>query len=179
MPSYYVVEQGKLNSTLQPPIGLMPIAHGHAMLQPPLMVRLHRSFRAWGEAGYSPGPITPQRVFAGAEGQLAFSFAEGQHPARLMQNVGAAQDLAAWLVLLDKWAGTQNVIEQAQAVWSPQQLASALPFVTPAFLPGTLVAYPPANWVRVARAIAYTLAPEAPAGSFAAGDGPHASVSQQ
>jgi hypothetical protein len=75
--------------------------------------------------------------------------------------VGAAPDLASWIVLLDKWMATQEVIESARAVWSSQELATALPFVTPAFLPASLVSFPPQNWVRAARAIAFSLLPAA------------------
>jgi hypothetical protein len=167
MSSYFVVDEGRLRSTIQPPVGLIPIVHGHAMLLPPLAAHLHRNFRTWGNAGFSPGPITPQRVFIGSEGQLAFSFADGQMPNGLLANVGAGPDLAAWLVLLDKWMATQDVIESARALWSTQELATALPFVTPAFLPASLVSFPPQNWVRTARAIALALLPTA-AGAQAA-----------
>lgn len=157
MPSYFIVDEGRLRSTIEPPVGLIPIVHGHTMLLPPLAIPLHRNFRTWGDAGFSPGTITPQRSFVGPQGQLAFSFAEGQMPNGLLANVGAAPDLAAWLVLLDKWMATQDVIESARAVWSSQELATALPFITPAFLPASLVSYPPENWVRTARAIAHSL----------------------
>lgn len=159
MTSYIVVDEGRLISSLQPPVGLMPIVHGASMLQPQYASELHRTFSTWAAAGFSPGAITPQRVFIGPEAKLAFAFDEGELPQGLMVTVGAAPDLAAWLVLLDKWMDTGDVVAGARAVWSPLQMAAALPFITPAFLPPVLVSYPPENWVRVARAVAVGLAP--------------------
>ncbi len=159
MTRYFWVEQGQLQSSPQPPVGLMPVANAGAMLLPPLAEPLHRHFRLWGDVGRSPGEITPQRVFVGSGGQLAFAFADGQSPASLFAGVGASPDLAAWLVLLDKWMETAEMIQGARAVWSAQELAGALPFVTPAFLPSVLVAYPPENCARVARTLAHALLP--------------------
>lgn len=154
MPNYFIVENGQLQSSTRPPVGLMPFTHAGAMLQPALTGALHRSLRAWGDAGYSPGPLTPQSIFVGADGRLAQFVDDNRHPTPLTSVPGAAQDLAAWLVLLDKSLPTEVVVAHAAAVWSRAELATALPFVTPVFLPAALVHYPPENWVRVARALA-------------------------
>ena len=154
MPTYYSIHDGQLQSSPRPPVGLMPMTHAGAMAQPLPMQTLHRSLRAWGDAGFSPGPITPQSAFVGADGRLAFLFDDRQRPAALTPTPGPAQDVAAWLVLLDKRLPTDGVVSSAATVWSHTELTAALPFVTPVFLPAALVLYPPENWVRVAHALA-------------------------
>jgi hypothetical protein len=65
-----------------------------------------------------------------------------------------AQELAAWLVLLDKWMETFVVIARARSIWSVQELAGALTFTSRPFLPAAIVHMPPDNWERVAQALA-------------------------
>ncbi len=154
MPNYVFIQNGHLQSNPRPPLGHLPFTHAQELLQPALVEALHRSFRAWGDAGFSPGALVPQVVLVAADGSLAILYDGKRRPAPLTQLTGAAPDLAAWLVLLDKSLSTDAVMAPAAGVWTPGELATALPFVTPAFLPEALVRYPPVNWVRVARALA-------------------------
>jgi hypothetical protein len=147
---FYFIQGEKLSSASFPPASYRRL-YGTPQLLPPLITELHRSFRAWGELGYRPGPIAAERIWFGTEGELAI--AGKAAPSRLHQ-VGLAPDLAAWLVLLDKWMETFVVIARARSVWNTLELAAALPFMTPAFLPPSLVAQPPDNWTRVAQALA-------------------------
>jgi hypothetical protein len=150
---YYFVRDGNLASALHPPASYERLVHNPHLL-PPVISELHRSFRAWGVLGYAPGPVIAERIWLSQAGGLAI--AAQASPGRLHQ-VGLAPDLAAWLVLLDKWMETFVVIARARSVWKPHELAAALPFLTPAFLPPPLVAQPPNNWVRVAQALAETV----------------------
>jgi hypothetical protein len=68
-----------------------------------------------------------------------------------------ALDLAAWLVLLDKWMETFVVISRARATWTPLELAGALRFTTPPYLPAPLTTEPPDNWTRVAHALSVAI----------------------
>ncbi len=157
---YYFVAQERIVYTPKPPLGMKPLKHNLARLLPPLIGALHTSFRAWGVAGYSPGPITPNRVYFNEQGNIAFAFAfdDEERPLPLLQ-AGAGRDLAAWLVLLDKWMETYVIIARARMVWNLHELASALSFLSPAFLPVRLAAHPPNdNWERVAIALSITLA---------------------
>lgn len=124
---------------------------------PPQITTLHEQFHAWGTAGYSPGPVLAHRIWLGQDMALYFHFAGEDRP----QPLGAsdfALDLAAWLVLLDKWMETYVVIARARAIWTPNELAGALRFTTPAYLPPQLVDEPPDNWTRVAHALAVAIA---------------------
>jgi len=150
---FYAIRDHTVFSQPQPPAGLRPIASLHGELAPPVISRLHESLHAWGELGLSPGLITPDRIWCNAEGALAFAFERNAAPPPL-SHVGMAQELAAWLVLLDKWMDTFVVIARARAVWSVQELAGALTFTSKPFLPAALVYMPPDNWVRVAAALA-------------------------
>ncbi len=131
-------------------------------LLPPVITNLHQNFQAWGALGYSPGPITPNRIWLNADGALAF--VRNCQPKPLLA-IGPAPDLAAWLVLLDKWMETFVVVARARAVWNVPTLAGALSFMSPAFLPSALVMYPPNNWTRVAHALAVALADRPLAGA--------------
>lgn len=153
---YYFIEQQRLHHQPAPPAGVRPLKHNLGLLLPPLISHLHASFHAWGQLGYSPGPLSPKRVYFNAAGLVAFEFFDRQKPLPLSQ-AGVGPDLAAWLVLLDKWMETYVIIARARTTWSLQELASALSFVTPAFLPTRLTAHPPANWERVAVALAMTI----------------------
>ena len=155
---FYFVEQTRLVYADKPPLGMKPLKHNLALLLPPLIGKLHTSFRAWSIAGYSPGPIMPNRFYFNEQGHIAFEFDAPYRPLPLSQ-AGAGLDLAAWLVLLDKWMETYVIIARARTVWRLQELASALSFLTPAYLPIRLTAHPPHdNWERVAVALAITLA---------------------
>lgn len=161
---FYAIRNHTVFSQPQPPAGLYPIAALHGDLLPPVVFKLHESLRAWGDLGLSPGTITPERIWCNAEGALAFTFEHGAAP-RPLSHVGMAQELAAWLVLLDKWAAPFVAIAQARALWSAQELAGALTFTSPPFLPVALVYMPPDNWARVAAALAEAVGAGAPAGS--------------
>lgn len=154
---YYFTEQQRLVYRKLPPAGVKPLKHNLGFLLPPLISELHASFHAWGVIGYSPGPLSPNRVYCNADGLVAFYFDDSDKPLPLLQ-VGSGPDLAAWLVLLDKWMETYVVIARARMMWNLRELASALSFVTPAYLPTRLAAHPPNNWERVAVALSLVLA---------------------
>jgi hypothetical protein len=150
--SFYTVREDRLEQTTTPPPEARPLAQVGAALLPPLISDLHQSLRAWAALGKRPGGITADRVWVHpTTGILTLRL--GAPPHDLLHG-SLGPDLAAWLVLLDKWMETFVVIARARAVWTPAELAVALPFVTPAWLPPALVAQPPDNWLRVARALA-------------------------
>ncbi len=122
---------------MQPPEGAVQLAVNPQLL-PPAISDLHSAFAAWGRAGWSPGPLTPVRVWVNAAGALAVEFLGDRRPVPLMQ-VGSAPDLAAWLVLLNKYMETFVVIARAREVWTVDELAGALGFLSPAYLPPKLV----------------------------------------
>jgi hypothetical protein len=150
---FYQVAGGRLTATEQASTGMAPIVTLGAAVLTPQLGELHYHFHAWGENGLSPGAITADRVWCAPNGELAFRFVNGVAPQPLT-HVGLARELAAWLVLLDKWMDTYTVVRQAQRRWSTEILGGALGFLTPAFLPAALVAQPPDNWQRVADALA-------------------------
>jgi len=155
--AYYSIINGKLVVSAEPPEGAKPFKHQLRLLLPPLVTELHKSIRAWSIAGYSPGAIWTRRIYFNERGLITFRFLNGSKPQTVMA-IGGAADLAAWLVLLDMWMETFVVLARARTVWSIAELTAALPFVTPAYLPDKLVAHPPDNWERVARALALSLA---------------------
>lgn len=155
--TYFSIVNGRLHEQESAPQGAKPFKHQLALLLPPLVTELHHAFRAWGDAGYSPLMIDARRIYFNAHGELAFHFKDADRPLPLMQ-VGAAPDLAAWLVLLDKWMETFVVVARARMVWRVAELSSALTFLSPAYLPPKLVAHPPNNWERVAQALAAVVA---------------------
>ncbi len=158
---FYTIRNHQLFLSPQPPAGMRPITALRSQLLPPRISQLHERLHEWGELGLSPGPITPDRIWCtlsdGDEAQLAFSFDAGASP-RPLTHVGLAQELAAWLVLLDKWMETFVVIARAREVWTVQELAGALTFTSRAFLPVALIHMPPDNWQRVAMALAIAVA---------------------
>jgi hypothetical protein len=160
--TYYMVHDEKLVRTTTPPAGLRRWQTANAQLHPPLVTALHRSLQAWGDVGYSPGPIAAANIWFSEDGALAI--AKETPPKPLMQ-IGLAPDLAAWLVLLDQSMATFVVVARARALWSVEELAAALTFLTPAFLPRELVEQAPNNCERVAQAVAAAVA-----------DGPMATV---
>jgi hypothetical protein len=155
--TYYSIVDNKLFASAEPPPAAKLFKHQLKLLLPPLVTELHQAFRAWGVAGLSPGPVLARRIYFNKEGTLAFHFLEGARP-KSVKTVGGAPDLAAWLVLLDKWIETFVVLARARTVWSPEELTSALTFLTPAYLPDKLVAHPPDNWESVAQALALIVA---------------------
>jgi hypothetical protein len=129
-----------------------------------MVTELHRSLHAWGTLGKRPGLLTADRVWATQDGVLVVYFEEGQAPYPML-HVGMAPDMATWFVLLDKWMETFVVVSRARTVWTPDELAAAMIFVNPMWLPKALAAQPPNNWVRVVRALAVALADGPLAGS--------------
>lgn len=155
--SYYTIISDQAMRLAEPPAGAKLLKHNLKLLLPPLVTEMHRSFQAWGEAGLSPGPVNARRTYFNEQGVVAFHFMEGTEPKALGQ-AGLAPNLAAWLVLLDKWMETFVVVARARTIWSVEELSYALTFLTPAFLPDKLVAHPPDNWERVAQALAVAVA---------------------
>jgi hypothetical protein len=154
---YYFVREHELHATEQPPAGAQRFAQLGQTLQPALITQLHSSLHAWGVLGKRPGLLTQERVWATPDGTLVVHFEAGQSPYPLL-HVGMAPDLATWFVLLDKWMETFVVVARARTVWTPNELASAMTFVNPLWMPRPLVAQPPNNWVRVVRALAAAVA---------------------
>ena len=150
---YFEAENGQLVATVTLPAGAAPIATVQQQMLPPQITELHRRFRAWGDAGMSPGPVTPARTWCGADGRLYFKFAENDSP-QALTHVGLARELAAWLVMLDLWMETFVIVARARTVWSTGELAAALSFTTPSFLPPALVTSGANPWQRVALALA-------------------------
>jgi hypothetical protein len=157
MQHFAMLQDDHVVTYFQPPVGLQPLLAHTDRLLPPVVGAMHRAFWGWGKAGYSPGPVIAERVWFSQEGQIAFVVQASQSPRPLMQ-VGLGPDLAAWLVLLDKWVETFVVIARARAVWPVSELAGALSFLTPAFLPRSLVRQIPDNWARVAEALSIAVA---------------------
>jgi hypothetical protein len=171
MTQYKMIRDGTLWSTSMPPDSTQNILLASDLLLPPLITDLHRSLRAWSTAGYTPGFIDPARVFINGAGIVAFAFADTESPARLPQNIGAAPDLAGWLILLDKWMETFVVVARARHVWTPAELSAALPFISPVYQPTTLIELAPVNWARVGRAVAEAVA-DGPLKGSEEGEGP-------
>src|SRR5690606_14802925 len=128
--NYFGITNGYLRRWPHPPLNMRLWAGNPPEFLPPLIGALHRNFAEWGKLGYSPGPILPERIWLGARGELAFSFAEGTSPQPALQ-VGIAPELAAWFVLLDNSMETFVVIARARATWPGEELARALIFLTP------------------------------------------------
>lgn len=139
---YYRVKDGRLESLQTPPLAAKRLDQGASWLLLPLVSQLHHQFQTWAATGCSPGPVIPERVWINPQGELAFYFVHGRRPQPQMQ-VGLAPDLAAWLVLLDKWMDTFVVVARARTIWSVTQLGAALSFMSSAFLPKQLVVQPP------------------------------------
>jgi hypothetical protein len=155
--SFFAVRNQVLERSEQPPVGAAPLALQGAALLPPLISALHENFAAWAMVGACPGPVHAARLWIGRDGTPFFHFAPDNRP-RPLHQVGLAPDLAAWLVLLDQWMETFVVVARARSVWSPAQLAAALPYTSPAFLPPPLLAHNANNWRRVAVALALAVA---------------------
>lgn len=154
---YFEAENGQLVATVLPPAGAAPIAAVAHLLLPPQIEALHRRFRGWGEAGMSPGAVTPARTWCGDDNRLFFRFDDGHSPLPLT-HVRLARELAAWLVMLDQWLETDVIMARARNVWSTGELAAALSFMTPVFLPSALQTVDAHHWERVALALARIVA---------------------
>lgn len=154
---YYSVRDNTFVASSQPPQEAQRLAQLSKSLLPPLVTELHRSLHSWGTLGKRPGLLTPERVWATPEGTLHIYFEEGQTPYPLL-HIGMAPDLATWFVLLDKWMETHVVVARARTVWTPVELASAMTFINPLWLPASLVALPPNNWEGLLRALAVAVA---------------------
>jgi hypothetical protein len=154
---YSYVRDHTLVAASRPPAGAQPLAQLGTSLLPPIVTELHRSLQAWGRLEKRPGLLTADRTWATTDGTLVVHFEAGQAPYPLL-HVGMAPDMATWFVLLDKWMETYVVVARARTVWTPNELASAMIFVNPVYLPKGLVAQPPNNWERVVRALAVAIA---------------------
>lgn len=161
---YYRVHNGRIEKEYHVPAEGKSFVRAAEELLPPQITTLHEEFHAWGGLGVSPGPVLPHRIWLGKQDELYIHFPGDDEPDPLSA-VGIAPDLAAWLVLLDKWMETFVVIARARAVWTPLELAGALRFCTPAYLPPQLITTLPNNWARVAHALAVTVADEPLAGA--------------
>jgi hypothetical protein len=150
---YYFTPSGGLNANKLPPVGSRPFLEATSWLQPALLDALNRSFHAWGAAHLSPGIVTPERIWITVDGTVAFQFTKNQRPAA-QSAVGAQAGLAAWLVLLDRYIDTDELLSQTSKQWSVSELVGTLPFITPPLLPLSLLQLSPDNWEQVARALA-------------------------
>lgn len=150
---YFWLDEHRLLSAWEPPAGMLPIDKLQFHIKPPLVTELHRRLRDWGDTGLSPGEIVPDRIWGDEQGALAFRFAGSTFP-KPLTHVGLARELAAWLVMLDQWVETFVVVARARAVWPAAELAGALTFMTPVFLPPALQLSDPARWERMAVALA-------------------------
>jgi len=154
---YYFVRDNNLVAAIQAPAAAQRLALLGNSFLPPVITELHRSLHRWGELDKRPGLLTADRVWVTPEGGLVVYFEEGQAPYPML-HVGMAPDMASWFVLLDKWMETFVVVARARLVWTPNELAAAMTFVNPLWLPHALVAQPPNNWARVVRALAMAVA---------------------
>lgn len=143
--------------TPAPPADFRPFATAAPGLLPPQITTLHHQLAAWGSVGYSPGMVLPDRIRLGPGGEVAWHFAGGTRPQRLT-HIGLRPTLAAWLTLLDQVMETYVVVARARSVWSPAELAGALPFMTPAFLPPALMTAAADQWRHLAVAVALAVA---------------------
>ncbi|MEZ4709670.1 MAG: hypothetical protein R3A44_20845 [Caldilineaceae bacterium] len=157
--AYFWIENANLQESGRLPKGAQPFAQAAPRLLPPQISALHQAFYQWGSLGFSPGAMRPARIWLASNSTPIFQFANGRRPQPLMQ-VGLARELAAWLVLLDGHMETFVVIARARALWTVDELAHALVFMTPAYLPPELtnVAIPVHQWQRTAQALATAVA---------------------
>lgn len=176
--NFFQFQGSALLETARPVLGSMPFEQAATRLLPPTVSTLHRAFRIWQDEELDPGPIVPNRVWVAFDevdkpfetdaagvsrvdqplqaATLAFRFEANKRPTT-HSALTLARPLAAWLVLLDGWMETYVVIARARSIWSAEELASALMFTTPAFLPAALL-YGPYRWQRVAEALSAAVA---------------------
>ncbi len=160
---YYSIINGLPSPSVRPPTSTRPFAEQIPLLLPPQVGALHEAFRAWGQAGFSPGTLAPPRIWWGSSTDDAVDLAfylDTNRPPRALSQSDTARDLAAWLVLLNRYVETFVVVARARAVWSPAELSGALSFATPAFLPAALGRLANGNdgWAQVAAALAVAVA---------------------
>lgn len=155
--SYFSVSDDTLYHTMRPPADAARFSDGPSILLPPAITAAHHAFNAWAVAGWSPGPLTADRVWLSPRGELAVEFRGETRPATLT-HVGIAPDLAAWLLLLSQGMEIFVVVARARSVWTPEVLAGALTFLTPAFLPRQLLQGAAVPWDAVAAALAQAVA---------------------
>jgi len=151
---YFVAGVNGVESRSEPGPGMQSLVEIEGLL-PSQISRLHASFALWGDGGHAPGPVIPERVWIGENGDLAFHF-EGDARPQPLGHVGLAADLAAWLVMLNSRMETFVVIARARTIWTPFELAQALMFATPSLLPPQLSAN--GSWQQVAHALAAAVA---------------------
>lgn len=161
--TYFSIHNHQLIDLADLPAGALPFSEGVQRVLPPQVSALHGQIHGWGQAGLSPGPVDPKRMWLTPADEIIFAFARNKSPQPLM-HIGAAPDLAAWLVLLDVWMETFVVVARARAIWSVDELASALTFMSPGFLPPAIVTIAP-NWANLASAMALAVADGPLAGS--------------
>lgn len=161
--NYFSIQDNQVVDLAELPADAVPFGEGILRVLPPQVSALHAQIHGWGQAGLSPGPIDPKRMWLTPAGEINFGFSGSQSPQQLM-HIGAAPDLAAWLVLLDVWMETFVVVARARAIWSVDELASALTFLSPGFLPPAVVSLAP-NWAEMAQAVALAVADGPLAGS--------------
>lgn len=149
---YYVAQSDNLFQTPELPKNALPLTEGMERVLPPQISDLHMSLARWANLKLSPGEIIPSRIWLVPDGELYFLFSNKAAPKPLTQT-GLASQIAAWLVLMDRWMETFVVIARARSVWTPDELASALTFMTPAFLPPAVIEINP-QWEVVAEAVA-------------------------
>lgn len=154
---YFAPDDQEQRSAAAGPPGSVSFLQATSWLLPPMVSHMHQSFHAWSKAGISPGPVLPERIRLSPEGIVAFRFRKGELPHPTSEAEQAA-NLAAWLVLLDKYVETFVVVARARAEWTVNELSHALTFVTPSLLPSEFLALPPNNWERVAKALALAIA---------------------
>ncbi|MEZ4659389.1 MAG: hypothetical protein R2911_17660 [Caldilineaceae bacterium] len=153
--AYFWIENEKLEESGRLPQSAQPFVQAAPRLLPPQISELHRAFSQWSVLGFSPGTMRPNRIWLAPNATPVFLFANGRRPQPLMQ-MGLARELAAWLVLLDGYMETFVVVARARAQWTVDELAYALIFMTPAYLPSELTngAIPVHQWQRTAQALA-------------------------
>lgn len=149
---YWYDDESKLVASYTHPTGSRPIATAVEWLSPDLVSALHIQFSRWTAAKMSTGQMIPHRLWIDQGGSLAVRFPTGA-PEPLSE-VGAGENLAQWLVLLSKWMEVHVVLARARTVWTVDEIAAALPFASPSFLPNSLVQFPPDNWDQVAQGMA-------------------------
>lgn len=154
---FFLLQNGQLHQQASSPPNSKPLLAAASTLLPPQISDLHRSLRNWHDANLSVGAMLPSRFWLGSNQQLLIRFpaANRPQPANPASN---RKELAGWLLLLDKWMETFVVIARARTVWKAAELAAALPFLSPAYLPSELRETVPDNWLRLSAALSIAVA---------------------
>lgn len=154
---YYSVQQGRICKENTIPVGCRPLTEIGANLLPPQITELHRSLRRWHDLNLSIGIVSPRRFWVTADDQLLIHFGGNSSP-QTTTFVSNGKELAGWLLLLNHWMETFVVIARARTVWSVSELGAAIPFLSPAYLPQSLLTLTADNWQSLATALATALA---------------------